>query len=325
MINRESNCRAHSELGSSKPSELLKLYKDITLADVHAYLVVIIMGLVELPNEDDYWSTDTILAQGIMQNILSRNRFQQIKHCLMAANPTPAENESDRLAKVHPFLDLLQQISWACYNPQHQLSLDESQCKCGHRYSCISYRWETKKPITDYIKVSSLHCAHCGYCYSFMVDTRDKLRNTLTLVLDVYAPLPQKPFCIATDRFYTSVDTAKKLLEKGLYVYGTVRTDRGIDKKLEKTAKQQPLKDGEWRWSMAPPQLLSWFRRNTTQSGVWFLSTCHDGHEFGEEVRRRRRGSASLIKTVPVIAIDYNTYMGGCDRANFCMLPTTHI
>ena len=57
-------------------------------------------------------------------------------------------------------------------------------------------------------------------------------------------------------------------------------------------------------------------RHNTTQSGVWFLSTCHDGRESGGAVRRRRRGSASLMKTAPLVAIDYNKYMGGCDRAN---------
>ena len=121
MIKIESNRRAHIELGSSKPPVLLKLYKDITLADVYAYLaVIIIMGLVQLPNEEDYWSTDTILTQGIVQNILPRMRFKQIKHCLMVANPTPTENESDRLAKVRPFLDLVQQISQARYNPQQQ-------------------------------------------------------------------------------------------------------------------------------------------------------------------------------------------------------------
>ena len=80
--------------------------------------------------------------------------------------------------------------------------------------------------------------------------------------------------------------------------------------------KQQPLEDGEWRWSMAPPHLLSCVWRDTTQSGVWFLSTCHDGRESGGEVRRRRRGSASLMKTAPVVAIDYNKYMCGCDQAN---------
>ena len=37
-----------------------------------------------------------LLAQGTVQNILPRNRFQQIKHCLMIANPTPAENVSDQ-------------------------------------------------------------------------------------------------------------------------------------------------------------------------------------------------------------------------------------
>ena len=53
---------------------------------------------------------------------------------------------------------------------------------------------------------------------------------------------------------------------------------------------------------------------DTQQSGVWFLSTCHDGHE-SEEVCRQKRGSASLMKTASIVAIDYK-YMGGCDRAN---------
>lgn len=77
--------------------------------------------------------------------------------------------------------------------------------------------------------------------------TREKLRNTQTLVLDVCVPLPQKPYCIATDRFYTSVDTAKKLLEKWLYMYGAVLTNRGINKELEKT---ETTAFERWRMAM---------------------------------------------------------------------------
>lgn len=47
MIGRQSNCWAHIELGFSNPPVLLKVYKDIKLADVYVYLaVIIIMGLV---------------------------------------------------------------------------------------------------------------------------------------------------------------------------------------------------------------------------------------------------------------------------------------
>ena len=168
--------------------------------------------------------------------------------------------------------------------------------------------------MADYIKIISVHCSGTGYCYSFHVDTRNS--TIREMVLAVCAPLPQQPFRVATDRFYTGVDTAKKLLERGLYMYGTVRTDRGIDASLKSAIATTPLQDGECRWSMAPPHLLCSVWRDTTATGVWFLSTCHDGRKALGEVRRRKRGQAATMKSAPQVAIDYNKFMGGCDRAN---------
>lgn len=73
---------------------------------------------------------------------------------------------------------------------------------------------------------------------------------------------------------------------------------------------------------MAPPHLLSCVWRDTTKDGVWFLSTCHDGRAAPGEVRRRKRGQPAVTKAAPQVAIDYNRYMGGCDRAN--SLPASY-
>ena len=156
------------------------------------------MGVVQLPSETDYWS-DTHLGQPIVKRTMSRNRFTQIKHCLSVALPTAEQNEADRIAKVRPFLDLVNQISRSRYRLPQDLSSDESQAQCGHRYARCSYRGETKKPIHDYIKIISLHCALTSYCYSFHVDTRTE--STRAMVLSLCNTLPRNPFKIATDRF----------------------------------------------------------------------------------------------------------------------------
>ena len=314
MICKQTNLRAAQELASAHPPACLANWKPMKDVECYGFLSVIItMGLQSRPCDDDYWSTEGLLACPPIKSIISRQRFKEIKHRLMVANPSAETNAQDKLAKVRPFLDLIRTTIKARYRPRQDTSLDESQCKCGHRYSRISYRGETKKPIADYVKIISLHCSHCGYCLDFVVDTRTE--STHEMVLKVCAGLEGQPFRIATDRFYTSVDTAKSLLVKGLYMYGTVRTDRGIDSDL-KPRVERPLEDGEHRWSMAPPGLLSCVWRDTKKEGVWFLSTCHDGRAAVGEVRRRKRGQPVAMKAAPQVAIDYNKYMGGCDRAN---------
>lgn len=312
LIRVQTNRRAHQELSFPTPPRLLSNWRDISEAELRAFLaVIIIMGLHILPDETDYWSVDPRIGVQPVGQLMARDRFKQIKHCLMVANPTPEQNAQDRLAKVRPFLDMVKTISQSRFQPHQDLSLDESQCQCGHRHARFSYRGETKKPIADYIKVISLHCAVSGYCYNLVVDTRQQ--TTADLVQDVCAALPQQPFRIATDRFYTTVRNARSLLQRGLYMYGTIRTDRGVDKTLLTGGE---LADGESRWSMAPPGLLSCVWRDTAAAGVWFLSTCHDGRAAGGTVQRRKRGSPTVTKPAPQVAIDYNRNMGGCDRAN---------
>lgn len=313
----ESKRRAFSELARDPDLLLLRDFKPFKKYEIQAYIAcVIAMGIVQLPDETDYWSTDAFLSFPFVANLLSRDRFAQIKHCLMVANPTPEQNAADKLAKVRVFLNMVRTVSQQRFFPHQDCSLDESQCQCGHRYARFAYRGETKKPIADYIKIISLHCAETGYCYNFLVDERTPGVKVADMVSTVCESLPPQPFRIATDRFYTTVDTAKRLLQRRLFMYGTIRTDRGIHKALQDEVAREPLADGETRWSMAPPQLLCCVWRDSTPTGVWFLSTCHDGAAVLGEVRRRKRGEMTALKSAPQVAVDYNKFMGGCDRAN---------
>ena len=289
-------------------------WQPVTPGDIYAFLaIVIMMGLQQRPSEDDYWS-DGHLGCPFVKRLLSTHRFKAIKRCLTMANPTVEEKAQDKLARVRPMVNLTRAIIRTRYLCHQNLLLNESKCQCGHGFSGFPYCSAAKKPITTYIKVISLHCAHCGYCIDFVVDTRTQTVDDM--VLEVCNHLPAQPYRIVTNHFYNSLSTAKMLLEKrGLYMYGTVRTGRGADTQIKPT-KDAPLADGGYRWSMAPPQLLSCVWRDTTPDGVWFFSTCHDGREPPGKVHCCKRDPSTSMKLAPQVAIDYFRFMGGCDRAN---------
>jgi hypothetical protein len=187
-LRKQTDVRTKSECSATKVVEQMeRLHKRLI---VWVLSIVVTMGLVQRPDEADYWNTDTrIWNVPLVSNVMARARFEQIKHCLMVANRTAEENEADKLAKARPFLTLVQNVSVLRFMPSQDCSLDESQCQCGHRHARFAYRGETKKPIADYIKITSLHRAETGHCYSFFADTREM--SVRDMVLRVCSELPR--------------------------------------------------------------------------------------------------------------------------------------
>ena len=72
-------------------------------------------------------------------------------------------------------------------------------------------------------------------------------------------------------------------------MYGTVRKDRGPPAVLKRASPgEKKLADGESRWRMSNDPLLVCVWRDTTEDGVWFLSTCHQ--PAVASVLRRKKG-----------------------------------
>ena len=108
------------------------------------------------------------------------------------------------MAKTRNFLDILQKISLKYWSPGRDIGLDESQSRCVSSWERISHHGETKKPITDYIKIVSAHNSRSGYLLSFIVDTWDK-RTTQLLMETVEKINLSEPYRISTDRYYKSI------------------------------------------------------------------------------------------------------------------------
>ena len=124
------------------------------------------------------------------------------------ASPTSYENRKDRLTKVRPFLKLVLKIVQRNWTLGRDAALDESQCKCGHRHARCSYRKETKKPMSDYVRVIALHETNTSYCYAFEVDTCEK--SVVESIQDVLKQVPNSDGGrkVAIDCFYNGVDNA---------------------------------------------------------------------------------------------------------------------
>jgi hypothetical protein len=334
-LKADASCPLHAKHASS-----------FTKQETYGFLAIVLsMGLVSLPAEVDYWSSEPLLAQPFIASIMARDRFALFKRCLSVGNADAATRAADKLAMVRKALTLFHTVSHRYYRLKCDLGLDETQCQSGHRYSPIAHRGDNKanKPLNEYIKTFGLHESGSGYAWAFEVDLRDGT-TVKDIVYRLVDTLPEQGHRIATDRYYTSVSTAVGVLRRGHHMYGTLRTDRGLAPDVAastnpKHANNAPLADCEFRWRMAlihgeghnegdddeeegPPigAIISGVWRDTSATGVPYLSTCH-GPESGLVTRRKKRSSGAPgvgkePKVAPMVTVDYNLNMGAVDQSN---------
>ena len=165
------------------------------------------------------------------------------------------------------------------YNPTQHLSIDEAMIAFTGRLGWIQY--SPDKPTKWGVKSFQL-CDANNYLYHFSYYTgkpEEVAANSENLhgkaydvVLSTVDCLPKgHPWKIAMDNWYTSTKLAVELLNKGIYMVGTMRKDRkgfpaeSMTKKLDKK--------GEYEWRTLPPQLLA-VRYKDTKT-FFMISTFH--------------------------------------------------
>ena len=85
------------------------------------------MGYHSLPAIKHYWSNDIDLKVSLVANAMSRNRYQQILANLhVNDNNGMPENNTDKLYKIKPFVDALNNNFMLLYNVNEYISVDKS-------------------------------------------------------------------------------------------------------------------------------------------------------------------------------------------------------
>ncbi|CAD1470962.1 unnamed protein product, partial [Heterotrigona itama] len=181
--------------------------------------LVIWMGLVKYPCTTLYWSRDP-------HKVMSRNRFQIFLRMLHFANNETAD-VTNRLWKIQPIIDELNENFKQYYHPTELICIDESMIPFRGRI--IFRQYMKQKRHRCGIKIFKLSCG-LGYTYSFRVyssKTFDAVNTTPTnTVMNLCEDIFHKGHTLCSDNWYTSVNLARKLIEKNTHLIGTLRNNR---------------------------------------------------------------------------------------------------
>ena len=145
-----------------------------TVDEIKAFIgFAILMGINELPEIRDYWSTNEQLHYFPVASRIPRKRFMELSTYLHFANNenivTRGQPKYDRLAKVRPVITALQKSFLEAYNPHRENAIDEAMIKFKGRPSLKQYL--PMKPIKRGFKVWVRADSQNGYLCNFDIYT----------------------------------------------------------------------------------------------------------------------------------------------------------
>lgn len=290
--------------------------------------LVILMGIVYKPSLPLYWSTDELYYTPIFSKVMTRDRFYLLQKFLHFNNNLdpgydPNDDERDRLHKVRPFIEMIQERCRKVYYPGKHLSVDESLVLFKGRLHFKQYI-KTKRArfgiklyeLTSSDGITLDFLVYCGKGMFYNDDENSDMPTTERIPVALMRPYLDKGHILYTDNYYTSPSLATFLLENGTHLCGTIRTNRRY---YAKDILKENLDKGTaafYRANHDDRIIACKYRSIKDKAGntpkvVFMLSTCHKSAMI--EVNKDRDGN-SVFK--PVIVKSYNTHMGGVDRVD---------
>lgn len=142
-----------------------KRWIDVTVNEMKAFIgCLIVMGIHQLPALKHYWSSDPFLRVEAVANVMTANRFKKIVenlHCNdNESQPPKSDPNFDKLHKVKPLLDVLNETVRKVYKPSEVVTVDESMIPFKGRYALKQYM--PNKPVKWGYKVWCLCDSYTG-------------------------------------------------------------------------------------------------------------------------------------------------------------------
>lgn len=302
---------------AQNPKSRLKAWKNMTVVEAKALLgTVLNMGLNPRSDITDYYSVKWVSNMKFFGDVFSRDRFLLLFWSLHFCS----ENGAQRGAKIDNFVRIIKEKCKIFYNPGPKISVDESTILFKGR---VVFRvYNPNKPTKFGLKVFVLSDSSNGYVYDFnpyygkqnVLADPDLLKTTqtVTALCDSLVKDPQNPPSgqhIYVDRYYNSPQLAQELLNRRLYVTGTVMNNR---RGMPKIKSKKSMKRGD----------LQAFRKGDMAVVCWkdkrpvtLISTKHKASKVHmTSVRNKNPSKPPTMK--PNMVVDYTKHMGGVDRAD---------
>lgn len=184
---------------------------NLSIIEFKAFLgILIIMGFHKLPSIRLYWSADENFYNSRIANIMTQKRFLNILRYLHLNDnnvmPQRGNPAFDKLYKIRPMINYLNDKFASSFSPDRNLSCDESMVGFKGRSGIKQYM--PMKPVKRGFKIWSFCCAITGYLLKFMVyEGKKESKETGSLgektVLEMTDNYQDRGYCIFFDRFFS--------------------------------------------------------------------------------------------------------------------------
>ena len=273
--------------------------------------VVIQMGLVQMPKVDYYWSKSKLYGSAVIQNTMSRDRFELLLKFYHFSNNEKKHADQDRLFKSKPLLDLLKDRFKSIYIPTSTISIDETMVPWKGR---LLFKQYIPGKVHKYgIKIYKLAATN-GYTWNFTIYTGKQdptagLGHSQTVVMNLSEDLLGCYRTIVTDNFFTSISLAEHLLQNDTYLIGTFRSNRAVS---GQEIVQKKLKHGEvyGLQNKNGLKLIKW----KDKRDVLMISTKPSHSAVVVDTRKINKLNERIMK--PQVVLDYNEGKQGIDLSD---------
>jgi len=315
-ISSQTNLYAGNHFAEKGDSQRKQRWTPTCLDEMWAFFgLIVAMGLVQISNMRNYWSTDDLYKHPFFPTVMSRDRFLDILSLLhlndnsrMMKRGEPGFNP---LHKVDPFLVRIKQSFKTLWQPFRNISVDEAMIAWKGN---LSFRVFNKdKPDKYGIKVYQSCDSSNGYCLDFEVYTGKKETSsngaTYDVVMRLISSFLNQGYTLFVDNFYTSPQLFKDLLGQKTNACGTLRVNRkGVDPSMKK--KKMVKTKGD---SVVMNNGKINHVKFMDNKEVNILTTKHD--DTVVTMTNQRKHSAEPIQRFEAVN-DYNHFMGGVDRSD---------
>ena len=185
-----------------------------------AFLEIILnMGIIHLPELEDYWRTSWVCSVPFFGRVLPRDRFELIFWMLHVGHSN-AGSPARKIDKVNSFLNKLLARFQSSYDVGRNIAVDETMVGFLGRFAAKQYM--PKKPTKWGIKAFTMADSATGYMVNILpymgAETLQNasaeflgLPQPALVFLELMGPYLNRGHHLFTDRYYTSIQMAQEL------------------------------------------------------------------------------------------------------------------
>ena len=274
----EEETNRYAGQNPQRPSSHMKMWRDTTVEELQHFVgLCLLMGIHVLPVQQHYWSQDPALGVPYFSETMPRDRFNDLRKYLHFADNATLD-QTDRLAKLRPFLRLLEDQYRTVFVPTQNISVDESLWSYHGRHHARQYN-PSKRARCGFkaYKLCASDGPAAGYTCAFKVymgQDRSNIPASTKVVMDLmaFARLLDVGYKLYTDSWYTSPTLFHELQSRKTMAVGTVRLTRKHMPRGDMALVARRKGDVDFRSSNTGMLALAWHDKKQVQAPFCFVS-----------------------------------------------------